>query len=109
MKSTEKSSEPGIASAIRSLRDSLDQTQEGMARLIGCTLSGYQKWELGVAVPSGDWLIKMIRLCPDEDCRERFWRHPESEKPAEKPKDERPLRKDGRIRASSKMLKKTGK
>lgn len=57
----------GIAQAIRQLRDALEETQEGMARRLGCTLSGYIQWEKGRRIPGGVWLLKMIALAPDSE------------------------------------------
>jgi len=61
-----------LATAVRELRQALGHTQEGMARRLGCTLSGYIQWEKGRRVPGGDWLLKLIALCPDEDTRGLF-------------------------------------
>jgi transcriptional regulator with XRE-family HTH domain len=61
-----------LASAIRQLREALGDTQEGMARRLGCTLSGYIQWEKGRRVPGGDWLLKLMALCPDEETRLLF-------------------------------------
>ena len=65
-------SETDIAAAIRGLRDALGRSQEVMARMLGCSLPAYQKWELGTLLPSADWLIKMLQLCPNEDTRNAF-------------------------------------
>jgi transcriptional regulator with XRE-family HTH domain len=62
-----KLKETALATAIRDLRQALGDTQEGMARRLGCTLSGYIQWEKGRRVPGGDWLLKLMALCPDED------------------------------------------
>lgn len=43
-----------------------------MARRLGCTLSGYIQWEKGRRIPGGDWLLKLMALCPDEDTRDLF-------------------------------------
>ena len=64
----------GLATAIRTLRRRLGETQEGMARLLGCTLSGYIQWEKGRRIPGGDWLLKLMALCPDEETRNLFER-----------------------------------
>ncbi|MBI1940705.1 MAG: helix-turn-helix transcriptional regulator [Acidobacteria bacterium] len=61
-----------LGAAIRRLRSALDETQEGMARRLGCTLSGYIQWEKGRRIPGGDWLLKLMALCPDEDTRSLF-------------------------------------
>lgn len=73
-----KLKEKALATAIRELRQALGQTQEGMARRLGCTLSGYIQWEKGRRVPGGDWLLRLIALCPDEDTRGLFEQQIES-------------------------------
>jgi transcriptional regulator with XRE-family HTH domain len=67
-----KEARPPLAATIRQLRLALDETQEGMARCIGCTLSGYIQWEKGRRVPGGDWLLKLMALCPDKQTRSLF-------------------------------------
>ena len=62
-----KTKETALTTAIRELRQVLGDTQEGMARRLGCTLSGYIQWEKGRRVPGGDWLLKLMALCPDEE------------------------------------------
>src|SRR6266566_1254585 len=62
----------GLAEAVLGLQRALGETQEGMARKLGCTLGAYSKWVRGDRTPSGDWLIKMLQLCPDEDTRAAF-------------------------------------
>lgn len=61
-----------LSEAIRLLRSKLGESQEGMARKLGCSTSGYTKWERGVAVPRGQVTIKMLQMCPDEDSRAAF-------------------------------------
>lgn len=61
-----------IPSALRSLRSALGESQEGMARRLGCSTSGYVKWERGVAEPSASWLLKAIQLCPDANSLSKF-------------------------------------
>lgn len=61
-----------LAVAIRQLRKALGETQEGMARRLGCTLSGYIQWEKGRRVPGGDRLLKLMALCPGEETRSLF-------------------------------------
>ncbi|MGH9453140.1 MAG: helix-turn-helix domain-containing protein [Terriglobia bacterium] len=65
-------SETDIAAAIRGMREALGRSQEVMARMLGCSLPAYQKWELGTLVPSAEWLIKLLQLCPNEDTRNAF-------------------------------------
>jgi transcriptional regulator with XRE-family HTH domain len=73
-----KNKETALATVIRELRQVLGDTQEGMARRLGCTLSGYIQWEKGRRVPGGDWLLKLMALCPDEDTRGLFEQQIES-------------------------------
>lgn len=73
-----KNKETALATAIRELRQVLGDTQEGMARRLGCTLGGYIQWEKGRRVPGGDWLLKLMALCPDEDARGLFEQQIES-------------------------------
>lgn len=67
-----RETQPGLATAIRTLRERLGDTQEGMARRLGCTLSGYIQWEKGRRIPGGDWLLRLMALCPDEETRNLF-------------------------------------
>ena len=62
-----------LTSAILSLRQKLGTTQEEMARQIGCTLAAYQRWETGKRTPRGDWMLKILVLCPDEETRAAFF------------------------------------
>src|SRR6516164_7091284 len=61
-----------LADAIRLLRSKLGESQEGMARRLGCSTSGYGKWERGVVAPRGRVMIKMLQLCPDQETRAAF-------------------------------------
>lgn len=65
MNNSIETSAVNVGTAIRSLRDKIGETQEGMARLLGCTLSGFRKWESGVSLPGGGFLIRMLQMCPD--------------------------------------------
>ncbi len=67
-----RETQPGLSTAIRALRERLGETQEGLARRLGCTLSGYIQWEKGRRVPGGDWLLRLMALCPDEETRDFF-------------------------------------
>jgi len=61
-----------FSGAILSLRQRLGKTQEGMARLLGCNLRAYQRWERGTNAPRAQWLVKIQSLCPDEETRRLF-------------------------------------
>ncbi|MGH9405723.1 MAG: helix-turn-helix domain-containing protein [Terriglobia bacterium] len=65
-------SEVDLAEAIRGLREALGRSPEVMAQLVGCRLPAYEKWEAGILVPEAEWLIRMLRLCPDEETRNAF-------------------------------------
>ncbi|MGH9354263.1 MAG: helix-turn-helix domain-containing protein [Terriglobia bacterium] len=65
-------SEIDIAAAVRGLREALGRSPEVMAEMLGCSLPAYQKWEMGSVVPDGEWLIRLLRLCPDEETRNAF-------------------------------------
>jgi transcriptional regulator with XRE-family HTH domain len=52
--------------ALVTLRSTLGETQEGMAKRLGCTLGAYRQWETGKRSPSGEWLIKILNLCPNK-------------------------------------------
>jgi transcriptional regulator with XRE-family HTH domain len=64
--------ETDLGPAIRGLRQALGRSPEVMAQILGCSLPAYQKWELGSVVPSGDWLIRLLQLCPSEETRNAF-------------------------------------
>lgn len=61
-----------FSGAILSLRRRLGETQEGMARRLGCNLRAYQRWERGTNAPRAQWLVKIRLLCPDEETRGLF-------------------------------------
>lgn len=64
--------ETDLAAAVRGLREALGRSQEVMASIIGCSLPSYQKWETGAAAPGGEWLIRLLQLCPNEETRNAF-------------------------------------
>jgi len=43
-------------------RTAQDLTQKQVAEKLGITASGYQKYEYGVRVPTGEILLKLIKL-----------------------------------------------
>ncbi len=61
-----------FAGAVRALRSALGETQEGMARRLGISLSGYRYWESGQRTPRGRWLVRLRELCPGEGTRVLF-------------------------------------
>lgn len=64
--------ENNFSEAIKQLQARLKETQEGMARRIGCTLGAYVKWRRGERLPSAEWLVRILNVCPDEGTREAF-------------------------------------
>lgn len=62
----------GIVSALQLLQARLGETQEGMARRLGCTLGAWSKWFRGERTPSGEWLLRILALCPDEETLKNF-------------------------------------
>jgi transcriptional regulator with XRE-family HTH domain len=64
--------ETDLGPAIRGLRQALGRSPDVMAQILGCSLPAYQKWELGSVVPGGEWLIRLLQLCPDEETRNAF-------------------------------------
>jgi transcriptional regulator with XRE-family HTH domain len=63
----------GVVSALKLLQTRLDETQEGMAARLGCTFSAYSKWLRGVNMPSGDWMLRILALCPDQETHDAFF------------------------------------
>jgi transcriptional regulator with XRE-family HTH domain len=64
--------ETDLGAAIRALRQALGRSPEVMAQILGCSLPAYEKWEEGSLVPTGEWLIRLLQLCPDEETRNGF-------------------------------------
>lgn len=69
--------EVDLPAAIRNLRETLGKSQASMARLLGCSVPAYQKWELGSLTPGAEWLLRMLQLCPNEETRNVFRIRPE--------------------------------
>lgn len=65
-------SETDLAAAVRGLREALGRSPEVMASMTGCSVPAYRKWETGAATPGGEWLIRLLQLCPDEETRNAF-------------------------------------
>jgi len=98
-----------FGAAILSLRQLLGQTQEEIARTLGCGLRNYQRWEAGDTIPRGDWMLKILALCPDEDARAAFFVDisQASSKMAASPRPEVPTEKEtsraGAMRADGRI------
>jgi len=44
-----------------------------MARRLGCTFSAYSKWLRGERTPGGEWMLRILALCPDDETRAAFF------------------------------------
>ena len=51
-----------IADRIKLLRQENDMTQSDLARIIGITRSSVNAWEMGISVPSTQYIIEMSRI-----------------------------------------------
>jgi transcriptional regulator with XRE-family HTH domain len=63
----------GVVSALQLLQERLGETQEGMARRLGCTLGAWSKWVRGENTPRGIWMLQILALCPDEETHDAFF------------------------------------
>lgn len=61
-----------VGTALKLLQERLNETQEGMAKRVGCTFSAYSKWLRGERMPSGHWMLKILALCPDQEAWANF-------------------------------------
>jgi transcriptional regulator with XRE-family HTH domain len=76
-----KTTQLALGEAIRAVRLALEETQESMARRLGAQLRSYARWEAGRSCPRGDWLLKIIMLCPDAETRSLFGLETASRRP----------------------------
>lgn len=51
-----------IADRIKLLRQENDMTQSDLARILGITRSSVNAWEMGISVPSTQYIIEMSRF-----------------------------------------------
>ncbi len=51
-----------IADRIKLLRQENDMTQSDLARILGITRSSVNAWEMGISVPSTQYVIEMSRI-----------------------------------------------
>ena len=51
-----------IADKIKYLREENDMTQSALAKKIGITRSGVNAWELGISVPSTQYIVELALL-----------------------------------------------
>lgn len=61
-----------ISLGIVRLRKDLGFSQDRMARELGCTVSAYQQWEQGRRLPGGEWLLRLLQMCPDRESLKAF-------------------------------------
>jgi transcriptional regulator with XRE-family HTH domain len=61
-----------IGRGITTLRGRFGLTQPQFAARFGFNLSSLQKWERGRHPPRGDQLLRILALCPDDECRRMF-------------------------------------
>ena len=62
-----------ISRAIKGLRAKLGFTQYDLMRELNCRPRALSRWEAGESIPSGDWMLKILALCPDEETRNAFF------------------------------------
>ena len=60
-------------------------SQQETENRLGCSHGAYRKWEEGKAIPRGDWMLKLLALCPDEETRALFTQATQSAVPVAKP------------------------
>jgi len=86
----------GIIAALQLLQSRLGETQEGMASRLGCTFSAYSKWLRGVNIPAGEWMLRILALCPDRETYDAFFVDigQVGSKMAASPQPEVPIEKD---------------
>ena len=51
-----------IAEKIKMLRESKGMTQSDLARRLGITRSGVNAWEMGISVPSTQYVVELAQL-----------------------------------------------
>lgn len=51
-----------VADRIKFLREQKGITQTELAKLLGITRSGVNAWELGISVPSTQYIVELARL-----------------------------------------------
>jgi transcriptional regulator with XRE-family HTH domain len=74
MKTPTEISTVTISRAIKRLREKLGfETQLPFARELDCQPGALARWERGESIPSGDWMLKILALCPDEESHDAFF------------------------------------
>lgn len=51
-----------IADQIKILRGQADMTQAGLAKRLGITRSSVNAWEMGISIPSTQYLVELAKL-----------------------------------------------
>jgi len=51
-----------IADKIKSLREQQDMTQSALAKKLGITRSGVNAWEMGISVPSTQYIVALAGI-----------------------------------------------
>ncbi len=51
-----------IADRIKALREQQNQTQSDLAKQLGITRSSVNAWELGISIPSTQYLVELANL-----------------------------------------------
>lgn len=51
-----------VADRIKQLREQSDMTQADLARRLGVTRSSVNAWEMGISVPSTQYLIELAKI-----------------------------------------------
>jgi len=51
-----------IAEKIKDLREKLDLTQSALAKQLGITRSSVNAWELGISVPSTQYIVELANI-----------------------------------------------
>ena len=51
-----------LADRIKSLRESVGLTQAEIARILGISRSGVNAWEMGLSVPSTQYIVELAKL-----------------------------------------------
>ena len=51
-----------VADRIKSLRESHNYTQSDLARILGITRSSVNAWEMGISVPSTQYIVELAHI-----------------------------------------------
>lgn len=51
-----------IADRIKSLREQMNMTQSNLAKQLGITRSSVNAWEMGISVPSTQYIVELAHL-----------------------------------------------